>query len=71
MQAIVLVDAIGQPLFSGASILARQPLALVVEEDDVDAAEYLEDDDVCPETQRSGVFARAHQERAIEVAVAW
>ena len=67
MHGIVLLDGVGEELFSGASILSPRPaLALVVEDD-----EEVEDDEPCPETLRSGVFARVHSERVIEVAVAW
>jgi hypothetical protein len=72
MPGIVLVDVVGQELFSGASVLSRRPrrlnLALVVDDDD---CEELDDDDLCPETQRSSVFARTSGERPIEVAVVW
>lgn len=86
MPGIVLVDAVGEELFSGASILSsRRSLALVVEDDEpvadvdpppaelheVEEIECLDAADLCPETIRSGVFARTSRERAIDVHVDW
>jgi hypothetical protein len=63
MHGIVLVDGVGQELFSGASMLARRVLTLVIDDED--------DDEPCPETMRSGRLTCEPQERPIEVAVAW
>ena len=74
MPGIVLVDVVGQELFSGASVFSRRPkLALVVDDDDCEEldCEELECEELCPETQRSSVFARTSGERPIEVAVVW
>jgi len=97
---IVLVDVVGEELFSGSSILSRPAPSLVLVLDDEDDEhwleasdlddlddcvdcgnfapperhEHLEDldsEDLCPETMRSGAFARIRGERPIQVAMAW
>jgi hypothetical protein len=66
LNRIVLLDTTGDELFSGSSVLAAcTPRDVAPQAADPVREEGDDDEESCPETLRSSVFARAHAEPAL------